>query len=68
MTYSFRCNKCGTEYESPMSFAQLDMARELGYNDYIKCPKCGSSDATKLISASVVVFKGDGFTKSTREE
>ena len=67
--YTFRCDKCYFVYESGMSVKSLETAQQLGYRDYLTCPDCGSHKATKLIlDVPSVVFKGDGFTKTTSGE
>lgn len=66
MEYYFRCNNCGRVFNSNITIKQLEILRELGYNDYVKCPDCGNRDVTKLILDTTVIFKGDGFTKSVK--
>lgn len=51
-TYDYRCQHCG-----PMEIVQ-----RMSDSTLTVCPKCGSSDFSKEISAGVgVIFKGDGF-------
>lgn len=43
-TYAFRCEKCGHEYEELV----------LQFGQIAPCPKCGSPDAERLMSAPPV--------------
>ncbi|MBU1107587.1 MAG: hypothetical protein KKB51_13030 [Candidatus Riflebacteria bacterium] len=50
-TYSYRCTKCEKTF---------DVFHSMMCKDSQFCPECGE-DATKLLSASSVIFKGSGF-------
>lgn len=51
-TYSYRCPKCGREY---------DKLQKISDNKRAKCPKCGAR-GERMISGGVgFVFKGSGF-------
>jgi predicted nucleic acid-binding Zn ribbon protein len=69
-TYTYRCNTCRNTFEveydaeSKSKFKRLAV---LGYYDTPRC-RCGSSDTVKIIVPSAIIFKGDGFTKSTKED
>jgi putative FmdB family regulatory protein len=43
--YEFECNKCSIKYD------ELVLYDESGKYPTVKCPECGSSSKTKLISA-----------------
>jgi putative FmdB family regulatory protein len=52
-TYEYQCSECGHRMEAFQSIK----ARPLR-----KCPKCGRSNLTRLISAGAgVIFRGSGF-------
>ena len=56
--YEFRCKKCKHHFEDyvPSPFAPLN---------YIKCPKCGSKNFEKLISAPVIRSANSSSTECT---
>lgn len=61
--YDIRCDGCNNEFETFLSYDNLD--KDLKPKQ-IKCPKCQSKKTRKIIKSSVpVIFKGSGFTKST---
>ena len=43
-TYEYRCESCGETFEERESIAEHDTAKP-------KCPKCGSENVTRAISA-----------------
>ena len=51
-TYEYRCGKCGHEFEREQRITEDPIK---------KCPSCGSSQATRLISATSFVLKGGGW-------
>ena len=56
-TYEYICNACGTKMEFIQSIKE---------NAKKKCPKCKRKKLVRLISKGVsVIFKGDGFYRST---
>ncbi len=51
--FEFSCNACGETFEEiTSSTTEQD----------ITCPKCGSKDVKKLVSATVVTRKGSSFS------
>jgi len=59
--YDFSCSSCNSTFEELMPFSE--------YSDYIntlkllKCPKCGvEAKHKRLYSASLISFKGEGWT------
>ena len=50
--FEFSCNECGEKFEF--------FIHKL-YNDIPKCPKCGSKNLEKLVSACNAHFKGKDF-------
>jgi len=60
--YEFRCEKCGHEFERLQKISDPDPDR---------CPECGESTVSRLISAAAFRLKGGGwyetdFKKSNR--
>jgi putative FmdB family regulatory protein len=53
--FEFSCNACGETFEEiTSSTTKKD----------VTCPKCGSKDVKKLVSATVVTRKGSSFSSS----
>lgn len=50
-TYEYMCSKCG----------KFEQFQKITDEPLKKCPNCGSTDVTRLISASNIIFKGSGF-------
>ena len=64
-TYTYKCQQCQTKYDLVLRTEDLDTGSEAKSK---VCPKCKSKFATRVIVYSpTVVYKGDGFTLSTRE-
>lgn len=57
--YDFKCNNCDHIFEIESSY---------GKEVKPKCPECRSSKVRKVILATSVHYKGDGFTLSKSEE
>ena len=51
-TYEYRCNACGNTFEVFKSIKDETVP---------ECPKCGSNDVTRLISATSFILKGSGW-------
>jgi len=49
--YEYKCTKCGSSFE---------IIQKISDQPYKKCPKCGGY-LKKIISASVLNFKGSGW-------
>ncbi len=47
-TYSFRCKKCGNEFDEFVS---------INARDKVTCPKCKSKDLTQLITGCTIKGK-----------
>ena len=52
-TYSYRCNKCNTEFDRVLRIAN--------YKDPQDCPECGEGQAQKLVVPVNFNLPGDGF-------
>ena len=64
-TYTYKCQQCQTKYDLVLRTEDLDTGSEAKSK---VCPKCKSKFATRVIVYSpTIVYKGDGFTLSTRE-
>ncbi len=57
--YDFRCQGCGKIFEVESSY---------GEEIKPKCPECRSSKVRKIILATSIHYKGDGFTKSVSDK
>ena len=55
--YDYLCKVCKIEFE-----LEHDIDDELEK----RCPECWSTEVRKIIRASPLIFKGDGFTLSKR--
>ena len=51
-TYSYRCPKCGHEYEKLQKMSDTTL---------IKCPECGVKGERLITAGAGIVFKGSGF-------
>ncbi len=51
-TYSYRCPKCGHEYERFQKISDSSRAR---------CPKCKARGERQITGGAGIVFKGSGF-------
>jgi len=56
--FTFKCSKCSTEFEEEMDRNEKKAPA---------CPDCGSKITRKVIKPHPVIFKGDGFTLSSKE-
>ena len=56
--YDYRCGECGKEFE---------LEHELNDTSKHRGPKCKSTKIRKIIRASPLIFRGDGFTLSKSE-
>ncbi len=55
MTYTFKCNRCGAEFDKDFTFSEIGKVKPV-------CPKCKSKSTRKLINkAPQVRFVGSGF-------
>lgn len=71
MIYTYRCQTCKKVFEKDIDINSKSVYRRLrlmGFPNLPICPKCGSSDVIKIILPTAVVFKGEDFTKSTKEK
>ncbi len=50
--YEYRCNDCGTRHEHLQKLGEAPLER---------CPDCGSTHYTKLVSAAGFQLKGSGW-------
>ncbi|MEC9488196.1 MAG: zinc ribbon domain-containing protein [Halanaerobium sp.] len=50
-TYEYMCEECG----------KFESFQKITDEPHKKCPRCGSREISRLISASNVIFKGSGF-------
>jgi len=50
--YEYQCKQCGHEMEAMQKISDKPLR---------KCPECGKSSLTKLISAGAFVLKGSGW-------
>lgn len=62
MIYLFKCKDCGHKF-----------SKELTYDEYMTqtihaCPSCHSFNTKRTYIEIPVIFKGEGFTKSVKEE
>lgn len=62
MIYTYRCNTCRKIFEKELDTRLVG----LGFHETPKC-RCGSSDTVKIIVPTSIIFRGDGFTKSSKE-
>lgn len=53
-TYVFKCNDCGSVFES-------------NYNTEVECLNCQSLKTKRIYSPPSIVFKGKGFYKTDNE-
>jgi len=51
-TYSYRCPRCGNEYDKFQKISDTSRA---------KCPECGSRGERQITGGAGIVFKGSGF-------
>ena len=51
-TYSYRCPKCGHEYEKLQKMSDTTL---------IKCPECGAKGERLISAGAGILFKGSGF-------
>jgi putative FmdB family regulatory protein len=51
-TYSYRCPKCGREYDKFQKISDTTLA---------KCPECGTQGERVITGGAGLVFKGSGF-------
>lgn len=58
--YRYKCKYCKYCFEEFTSF-------EIVVKEFIPCPMCRGY-AKKLFESVPIIFKGDGFTKSTKKE
>lgn len=59
--YEYHCSNCKIDFEKEGKFGETQKTP--------KCPKCNSTkEVRKIISASSIIFKGEGFTKSLNAE
>ena len=66
MIYPFKCPRCHTEFSVTLGEQVYSKLR-----DKMTCPLCGGNQKAKRTFYSdgvYVQFKGDGFTKSVKEE
>ena len=58
-TYEYHCKHCKKDFEITIMsyFEKYQMA----------CPSCGSVNIQKKLNKPYIIFKGDGFTKSVKE-
>ena len=52
-TYTFRCTQCKEEFDEEMDRKESRTP---------PCPECGSKKTRKVIQATPVIYKADGFT------
>lgn len=64
MIYTFRCKHCKKDFESDMSYEAYLAAL------HFECPYCCSTNVSRTYrwSEHQIQFKGQGFTKSTKQE
>lgn len=59
--HSYLCKSCSAEFdELYSSFSKVEIEEP-----NVKCPKCGSIEKNRLFSATMVQFKGDGWTNKS---
>ena len=51
-TYEYRCNQCGKHFE---------VFKSINDESIPECPYCGSTNVTRLISATNFILKGSGW-------
>lgn len=65
-TYDFRCDNCSAEFEKFLAF---DDVNQNPHRAKTKCPKCQSARTHRIIkNPTPVVYKGEGFTKKSKEK
>lgn len=57
--YTYQCPNCEKTFEESSNF--------LSPIQSLPCPNCGT-ESQKTISIPAIIFKGDGFTKSKKDE
>lgn len=62
MIYSYECKRCGTEFSVSMSLKKYETLKVKG------CPVCFSERIKRDYEVPEIHFKGDGFTKSVKED
>ena len=60
-TYSYKCRKCGYEFDITGSYGVL-----FGYRP--SCPSCYSKKVKKELNNPYVIFKGKGFYSNDKKK
>lgn len=74
MIYDFYCFSCKKNFELEMSLEEYmsHMPKRTSkgtiISKFFECSNCGSRDTRRQYNSPYIIYVGDGFTKSVREE